>query len=69
MTYYKVPAALDQKRIINPKKKIWNDFRLIENELYTEGECKQRGIRKEWLEKVTIKKTKTYWFFGARFCE
>jgi len=67
MLYYKVPESLDGKKIINPNKKNWDRFELVANELYTKTECKQRGIPLGWLDLVNIKKTETYFFFGARF--
>ena len=78
MKYLQVPASLDQKQLYYPKrtsnhgysKKIPNGYFLIAHELLTVSECKRINAPAELLTPVEIKKTKTYWCFGARFqCE
>lgn len=78
MKYLQVPASLDQKQLYYPKKtgshgyskKIPNGYYLIARELLTASECKRINAPAELLTPVEIKKTKTYWCFGARFqCE
>jgi len=71
MEFYKVPKHLDQMKLYkkdSPKHhKIPNGYFLVENELLTEAECKKINAPIHRLEKVNIKKNRTYWFFGARF--
>lgn len=78
MKYLQVPASLDQKQLYYSKrtsnhgysKKIPNGYYLIAHELLTASECKRINAPAELLTPVEIKKTKTYWCFGARFqCE
>lgn len=78
MKYLQVPASLDQIQLYHPKrtsnhgysKKIPNGYYLIAHELLTDSECKRINAPAELLTPVEIKKTKTYWCFGARFqCE
>lgn len=59
--YYKVPAALDGRRVY--KKGTY--YELTKDELFTLCECRRYGIRKELLEKVKVKGA--FWFFGKRF--
>ena len=69
MTYYKVPAKLDQKNLYRMKngKRYANGYFLIGGELLTETECRKINAPIEQLEKVQIKKTECYRLFGARF--
>lgn len=72
MTYYRVPAILDQRKCYKPARagngaRIPNGWILIGGELLTEAECKRRNAPLRLLEPVQIKKTQTYFFFGARF--
>lgn len=69
MKYYRVPEKLDQKTLYNIKNghRIPNGYFLIANELLTEAKCRKINAPIEQLEPVEIKKTKTYWCFGARF--
>lgn len=78
MKYLQVPASLNQKQLYYPKKansrgyskKIPNGYYLIARELLTASECKRINAPAELLTPVEIKKTQTYWCFGARFqCE
>lgn len=73
MLYYRVKPEFDNK----PQRKLKKHYMLkpgiwIGNELYTPCELNQlekKGIivPENIFEKVEIKKTETYWFFGARF--
>ena len=76
MTYYKVKPEFDNKRKQKPYKKgyLVYDGIWIGNELYTEKELQRmekEGYRVDYsiFDKVQIKKTDVYWFFGARFSE
>lgn len=70
MTYYRVKKQYD-----NIMRKRWTGKRFvfdgyyIQNELYTPSEMKKLKLAnpESIFDKVEIKKTKTYWFFGARF--
>lgn len=43
---------------------------LVKNELLTEKEKVSSGYPEAWFTPVEVKKSETYWFFGARFaCE
>ena len=64
MTYYRVKGTADQTpRILNGKR---NSI-LIGKELYTPAEYRKLGNRPELFEAVSIKKTDTFFMFGARF--
>ncbi len=69
MKYYRVPEKLDQKQLYTIKNghRFPNGYFLIANELLTEAKCRKINAPIEKLEPVEIKKTKTYWCFGARF--
>lgn len=60
MTYYRILPRFDQK----PRS---DGSILVKNELYTKGEMLRYAIPYPFTEEVKIKKTNTYWFFGARF--
>lgn len=65
MTYYRVKQSYDQAPK-NPRYRDGNVF--IAGELYTARELdKLPFIYAGAFEKVEIPRTKTYWFFGARF--
>lgn len=55
-------------------KKEYDNFRrsdgsiLVQNELYTEKECRRFNILAQHVEAVEVKKNATYFLFGARFC-
>lgn len=69
MKFYRVKPEADQKRIYNANKTKYLGF-LIANELITPSEAQRHyggNIPCGCLETVEIKKTKTYWSFGARF--
>ena len=65
MIYYRVRKEYDQ----TPKNpKLRDGSILVANELYTKAEkSKLSHIPAKAFTKVRIKKTCTYWFFGARF--
>lgn len=65
MTYFRVPASLDNKVVYKDGKHV--GF-LIGKELYTEREADRlkEGL-KYLLEQVEVKRSRTYWMFGARF--
>lgn len=69
MKYYKVPASMDQKKCYKPNTthRIPNGYFLIANELLTLSECKRINAPINKLFPIEIKKTQTYFFFGARF--
>lgn len=60
MLYFKVPANIDGKRI-------GNGYYFIQDELFTETECKKHKINTEKLLPIHISKNDTYHMFGARF--
>ena len=65
MKYFRVPEKLDNLNIYHDGK--YKGF-LIRNELFTEREIDRLfPWVKNKLEEVEIKKSKTHWFFGARF--
>lgn len=64
MKYFRVKPEYDNKKRISTKGRIEGIY--VANELYTEAELK-KYIVQNIFEAVTIPKTKTYWFFGARF--
>jgi len=70
MLYYKVKEQYDNKRIYkrnNRGQLAYNGF-LVGNELLTQKELEKLGnVNLEWFEQVNVKKTDTYFFFGARF--
>ena len=60
MKYYKVKPEADQKKR--------NDGSIyVGNELLTDAEMKRYNVPEQYVCPVEIKKTQTYWFFGARF--
>lgn len=69
MKFYRVPEKLDQRRLYQIKngRRINNGLFLIGNELLTEAECRKINAPIDELEAVEIKRTNTYWWFGARF--
>ena len=77
MVYYRVRPECDQKPRIKLKKsgryayKRVRDGIFVANELYTCGEIEKFDIPWDKLydivERVVIKKTEVYWFFGSRF--
>ena len=69
MTYYRVKPEYDNK-----VRYTWNNHGqgvsnsiLIANELYTPREYAKIANYHGWFEKVEIKKSNIYFFFGARF--
>lgn len=69
MLYYRVKPEYDNKTRYK-----WNnhgqgvpDSILVANELYTPAEFRKIANCPAWFEQVNIKKTSTYFFFGARF--
>jgi hypothetical protein len=70
MLYYRVKPEYDNKPRYkkNSRGKLVMDSILVANELYTLKEFeKLERVCLDWFEKVNIKKTDTYFFFGARF--
>lgn len=69
MTYYKVPANMQDKPCYKPGNgpRIPNGYYLIANELLTAAECKRINAPVAKLIEVVVKKTNTYHMFGARF--
>lgn len=68
MQYYKV--------VVPDKLFRFNGYmQTVQSELFTPGEFRQYSkpdryglcLKPEWLEAIDVKKTNTYWFFGARF--
>ena len=64
MKYFRVKPEADQK-YINPRVHDANIY--VKDSLYTESEVKRYNLNRNYLEEVTIKKTQTFWMFGARF--
>lgn len=70
MLYYKVKKDYGGKTLWRNGKYHGN---LVAHELYTENELNKRNIllcnhvQFNWFDLVEIPKSKTYWFFGARF--
>lgn len=66
MLYYRVKKAYDQKHK-NPKVRDGNI--LVADELYTPSEVRKLVHLNidQVFDKVEVPKTRTYWFFGARF--
>lgn len=62
MVYYQVPAALDGYRRNKRDCATW-----INGEIYTARELEKLGVNPEKLRRVEASKSKSYWFFGARF--
>lgn len=68
MKYYRVKPEYDNKvRYVWRRGQGVSDGILVGNELYTEREYQRLANYWAWFEEVEIPKTKTYWFFGARF--
>lgn len=71
MLYYRVPANMDNKplykRNTSPGPRCLNGWFLIGGELLTPAECRNRNAPVERLEPVNVKRTETYFCFGARF--
>lgn len=70
MTYYRVKKEYDQRpRLIwkRHKQAYTRNGVFIAGELYTRNELQNYSISGEFFEEVRIKKTETYFFFGARF--
>jgi len=59
MKYFRVKKEYDNKFI--------GSRALVQNELYTEKEVERRNIPRSYLDEVEVKRTETYWSFGARF--
>lgn len=71
MIYYRVKPEYDNVRRYNGKKVTYDGI-WIANELYTEKELnalhrKNIVILSKYFDRVEIKKSRVYWFFGARF--
>lgn len=69
MVYFRVKPEADQTRIYNANKTKYLGF-LVANELITPAEAQKHyggNIPCRCLETVKIKKTNTFWCFGARF--
>ena len=64
MRYHRVKPEYDGKRRNASRP---NSDVLIANELYTDAEMKIFGISHEAVELIKIRKSDTYWSFGARF--
>ena len=64
MIYYRVKKEYDQINK-NEKKRDGNIY--IGGELYTPGEIRRERLNSSYMEKIEIKKTATFWMFGARF--
>ena len=64
MIYYKVKKEYDQK---SKNERIMDGSIYIADEIYTAGEVKRQGLNLKYMDKVEIKKTDTFWAFGARF--
>lgn len=72
MLYYKVKPEYDNKQRTKwskQKRRYIPDSIWIANELYTPSEIKTYYVPDDLTEKVYIKKTDTYYFFGARFAK
>lgn len=69
MLYYRIKKEYDGARYIVPQGKVGYVREVIADELYTEKEKEKFCLPIGWCEKVNISRKKTYWFFGARFCE
>ena len=60
MLYYKVKPSADQ--IKREPGTIY-----IADELYTQKEIERYNLQLKYLDPVEIKRTETFWSFGARF--
>lgn len=68
MQYFKVPGAMQDHPCYKPNKpRTPNGYYLIANELLTPAECRTINAPINKLIPVTVKKSKTYKCFGARF--
>lgn len=74
MTYYRVRPECDQVKRIRYSRYPYRRFPegiFVANELYTATELNRFYIPEDkvkyMFEEVIVKKTDTYWFFGARF--
>ena len=70
MLYYRVKPEYDNKDVYKLNNKGYWEYNgfLVGNELLTQKELEKLGkVNLDWFEKVNIKKTDTYFFFGARF--
>lgn len=63
MIYYRVTEEADQK---HKNTKIHDGNAYIAGEIYTAGEVRRQKLNLRYLERVNVKKTETYWFFGTR---
>ena len=73
MKYYRVKPEYDNLRKYNSKKALYDGI-WVENELYTQKELEKLTkagfvVLYKYFDPVEIKKTETYWFFGARFSD
>lgn len=72
MLYYKVKPEFDNKKRekwSEQKRQYIQDSIWVANELYTASELRRNGYKctAGMFEEIRIKKTNTYFFFGARF--
>lgn len=71
MLYYRVKADLDGNAkylyVGSSAHNIKMDGSLVGNELYTPAERRKIANSDKYFEEVKVKKTETFWFFGARF--
>lgn len=68
MIYYRVKRNYDDYDLVD--RKLLKKCRLkvlVKDELYTLKEIEKNDIPLETLEKIEIKRTRTFYFFGARF--
>ena len=64
MIYYRVKKEYDQRNK-NEKKRDGNIY--IGGELYTMKEAERQRLNLAYMDLVEIKKSATFWSFGARF--
>lgn len=69
MKYYRVKPQYDNHPRFKEQTnhKLRQDGILIANELYTPRERAQIMNGNWFFDEIEVPKTKTYWFFGARF--
>ena len=75
MTYYQVKPEFDGKTLYKKQGqkgyssvyKVPNGYNLIANELLTGKEVEKLNVPQMCVDPVNVKKTETYFYFGARF--
>lgn len=63
MLFYKVNKGNSNKQFGTKNRQLY----YVDNELFTEKECKKYNVDKSLCTPIHVNKNQTHWCFGARF--